>query len=266
MRQNEDTLHVQIAGFTIKIQFSKTELGYLKKRLQAEIIHWASSFILQNAPKKIDYTIEFVDGTQTDFLLRQNQGEHYLLFDKRKERKKVATFYHLSIFQFQLLLRNVLQNLLKTNNGFMLHASASEIRGEANLFLGPSEAGKTTTINLLREYFQPLTDDTAVIKKERGRFYFYQTPLVEREWDIKKSIQKYPIGRIFFLKKAKFFKLKRITNQVDIITSLTKQLWIAKKDAGVYLKKLLSFIINQGEFYFLYFAKSNKSLKELLER
>ncbi|MEO0185730.1 MAG: hypothetical protein ABIL20_08045, partial [candidate division WOR-3 bacterium] len=61
--------------------------------------------------------------------------------------------------------------------------------------------GKSTAMTLLSKKFLPVASDTVIIKKEKKEFYVYQTPFLEKDDWVKKDKKKYPLGKIFFLKK-----------------------------------------------------------------
>jgi len=42
----------------------------------------------------------------------------------------------------------------------------------------------------LSKKYKALADDSGIVKKERGKYYFYQTPFLEKK-SIKKNSQKY---------------------------------------------------------------------------
>lgn len=57
----------------------------------------------------------------------------------------------------------------------ILHSTGLDIKGAGYLFVGHSDAGKTTLSQLLRPHGQLLCDDRNIIRKENGRFQLYGT-------------------------------------------------------------------------------------------
>jgi hypothetical protein len=57
---------------------------------------------------------------------------------------------------------------------------------------------------------------------------FNQTPFLEKDSWVKKDKIKYPLGKIFFLKKANFFKIEKIEDKKEILNLILKQFWTNK--------------------------------------
>ncbi len=101
----------------------------------------------------------------------------------------------------------ILVNFLSHREGIMLHGAALKYKGEGLVFLGPTEAGKSTMIRLWKEEREAegLSDETIIVRKEKGIFFVYGTPRGGSERV--HSPEKAPIKEIFFIEHGK-------TNQV----------------------------------------------------
>lgn len=109
------------------------------------------------------------------------------------------------------IIRTLLQfNLIKYKIIF-LHSSSFIKDDNINIFLGKSEAGKSTIIKNApkKDIFG---DDITIIRKEKNIFFAYQSPFEkDRISDVK--IGKMPIIGMFHLKKGKSFKVAPIDNK-----------------------------------------------------
>lgn len=257
-------IFLNIAGFTVKITFKKdAQVGdsmfIFKEKLKNEILIYHNGYIDQEF-KKADFYIDFVYKLKYEVGLhgKKIKKGYYLLFDEKSNNRLVSS-YMISMHQFQLILQHVLYKLL-LNSGFILHSSAVNINGKTELFLGESGAGKSTVIGFLSRHYLPLADDLMIIKKGKESFYSYQTPFVEKGWWTKKSAFSYPIGRVFFLQKADFFRIKRIEDKEYILKRLPKQVFVEGKDLKKQMKLIFEFISEFNEFYLLYFAKDEEKM------
>ena len=169
-----------------------------------------------------------------------------------------------NIFQFQYILRTVLQILLINHHGFFLHASANNINGKANLFLGKNRAGKSTISQLIRSKYSVLADDMVIVKKENNIFKLYQSPYMEKNQNFKRGSGYYIIDRIFFLKKASFCKLEKIENKKLILLKVLSQLYTDKESKIKQVGYIFDLISRVNKFYILYFTKDGEKLKNLL--
>ena len=202
------TIYLNIAGFNLQINLRPTEWEFAKKLKEKEIKNYWQGFIVNN-PKKIDYKINFIEKSYLEVFYKKKEKKQYMGFFEEKNNKEINTFYQISIFQFQVILRHITNKLL-TGNGFILHGSASNINGRAFLFTGSNGAGKSTIMKLLKNKFSPLADDTVIIKKENSKYFLYQTPLIEKEWWVEKRSRGLLLRKIYFIKKEKFFEEKII--------------------------------------------------------
>lgn len=268
MSLKKNIIYIKIAGFIFKISFLPETQNFESLDLWNNIIQNYKGFLVKN-PKKVDYFIEilYTPLNQT-FLTRTRKSknkftQHDLLFFEDSP-STLRTVYHISFLQFNFLVLRSLQKLLSLNNGFIIHCSAVNILGKVQFFIGESGAGKSTAMTLLSSKFQPLADDSAVIRYKNGSFYCYQLPFIEKNNWIKKECKKYKIGRIFFLRKSSYFKLKKVDSKEYIFELLIKQLWSLKHDIKLQIRIFTKFIILTNQFYNLYFAKDGKGLIDTL--
>ncbi len=260
----KDIIILNIAGFYLQINFFPTESAFARDKIEMDIRKDYAGFITKEKPKKIDFQIGFVDKRQLFLIYKKKEKKYYLSFYEIKNKTHFVTFYQISLIQFQIIIRGVLVELLSKNQGFILHASASKISNQACLFTGQPGAGKSTAMMLLDRKYPSLADDTVIVRKEGKIYYFYQTPFIEKEAWVKKNYKKFPVARIFFLKKARLFKTEKTNNREYVLGRLIRQLWTEEKQSKRQLSYLMSFVNGFDGFYFLYFAKDSQKLINLL--
>lgn len=246
------SLFIKIAGFVIRFQFKEINQEGVKDFFLDVLERYLGGFSVEPNPK-IDYTIEVVQKLNFEFFFQSKHRKNYLLLSRDISSKKILTFYYVSYQQLQLILRTICQKLLTKNKGIILHASASLVNGEARVFLGKSGAGKSTTVKLLSKVFQPLADDIVILKKEGREFYFYQTPFIENNFISGKSLKRYPLGGVYFIKKSSDYSIDKIKDKNKLVKHLLSQLFTENYDQLAQTKYLLSFINNFDNFNYLRF-------------
>lgn len=261
-------IYLKIAGFVICLRFRKTNnLVFYKKRLENDIKHYFHKFIVPKLSSRPDYTIIVKDITQMNFYsyMNNNNLEHYVNYFHVKEKNIVETYYHISFLQLQRLLLFVLQDLLKENNGFILHSSSVDDGGQALLFLGKQGAGKSTAAKLLSKVFPTLMDDFAIVKQENNKFYCYQIALIDKALSSVKGPEKYPIKLVYFLKKSKNFKTRKITDKEYILKRIIDQFWTLKSDVKKQTSAVINFVNSFDNFNFLFFDKNEKTFIDFMK-
>jgi hypothetical protein len=258
MKNSSNVLYLQIAGFVIKIIFKRVKdfpiiienefKNFIKKNFSGFLINEGrADFIIQIDPYK-------------HFSALQKKIGEFLFFIKKRTRRKIITFSHISQHQFRLILSLILNELLK-NKGFILHASAVAFQNKAYIFMGQPGAGKSTIMKLLSKKFNPIADDSIIIKKENGSYFAYQTPFMEKEYWIRREKEKYEIGGMFFLKKSRRIKIEKIKTGF-LARKLLNQLRLSQKNLILDTKLLLSFLLkNKNNIYYLFFPKNREILK-----
>lgn len=168
------------------------------------------------------------------------------------------------MIQFIQILNKIIEDFhIKT--GFFLHASASCIHNAASLFLGKSGAGKSTITSLISKKYNTLADDRVLIIKEKGLFYLYQVPFIEKNQIIKKNNKRYKIGNIYILRQSLNFSLQRIIDKQLMLASALQQLLVSQQNQKLKIKLLMEFVANHSLFYTLSFALDRKKIFSLIE-
>lgn len=253
-----DTVFLSIAGFTIALRLHETEWPFFtERRFRDNVLYQFFGFIEKKSPKKVDYTIELLHAKNLEVLIQRHKKREYIHFYEEKNAHTFVSYYHVSGMQLQLIVRKILQKLLAKTNGMILHASASLVNNRAYIFFGKSGAGKTTISQLLTSHYVPLADDSIIITKERGGYYFYQTPFPEQGFWIEKKSDRYPLGKIFFLEKAPFHKIEKLENKDAITNDFLKQFLTEEEDVKKQMPYVLALIAKFNHFYQLHFSLQN---------
>lgn len=256
--------YLHIAGFIIEIRFGKTEPPYFKEAmLKEQLEFYYTGFVLKKKPKQIDYRIEIVYRKHFAVTIDEKKRLYYFLVYKEKKNRFLEAYYNISIEQFQTVLRRALQELLAHGHGMILHASASLVKGKAFIFSGESGAGKSTMMSLLSEKFPALADDTIIIMREGKKFIVYQTPFREKNFLIKIS-KKYPLGKIFFLKKAERVSLEEITKKEKALSLFLKQFFSNRHEVASQMKDVME-LVNENRFYILSSNAKSSDVIQLVE-
>ncbi|HNR69665.1 MAG TPA: hypothetical protein PKN24_16580, partial [bacterium] len=122
---------------------------------------------------------------------------HIKIFNERDDLFRDGDIPMLSFHQTDQLF---ITRVLAKRNGIMFHASGVRMDGEGLLFLGHSEAGKSTMIKLLEGKAEILCDDRIIVRQEQKGFRIHGTwhhgeiPTV--------SPHSAPLKAIFLLEKA----------------------------------------------------------------
>jgi hypothetical protein len=263
-KKNSDPIeivYISVAGYTIKMCFQKKKSFYFIKQ---EIIQLLKHFILSTSPKKIDFTIEFIEKQNFIFIERKHESLTAIYLYEEARGNRIITYNYISATQLFIIIRRVIEKLIK-NKGIFLHASSCFINNEVFLFLAKSGGGKTTVSNLIAKQDQKLTDDVAIITQEGGKFFVYQTYFVE-ESPFFRSIKKFPLGKIFFIKKSNIYKIIKMKRDNRTLDKMTEQIYTELEE---YKKEKIAFILNIfsqfDNFYTLKFGKDRKKLEELFK-
>ncbi|MCL4384700.1 MAG: hypothetical protein M1326_00090 [Cyanobacteria bacterium] len=254
----------QIAGFNIKIIYNNTSDIVAQRIIKSDISLFLRNFIIKTNNKKFDFVIEFIHNDVTKTIYKPKQQEVYALL-YIIESNSIKTFYHLSIQQFEVILRGILFKLLSRSKGFYLHGSAIEINGKAHVFLGNSGAGKSTIVRLLRKSFYAFADDQLIIRKINNDYYCYSSPYRQKQSWINNNPKRYMLKAMYFLNKSNKYKTIKIINKEGIVKLFFDQIYsefaIDKKQS----RKILKFLSQFDNYYQMFFGKDYKKISEIIK-
>jgi hypothetical protein len=191
---------------------------------------------------------------------------HTVHFFKNQSETALTTYYHIGIYQFQVIMRMVSTLLLSKKNGFMFHSSASLIDGKVHVFLAKSGGGKSTIMKLLHPTFSAYADDTLIVMKEGKSYLAYQTPFIEKEAFIQKQSKGYPIRKIYFLQKKPFTSIKEMKNKKILAKKLYQSIWFDLESRQKNLSCVGEFLDHFHDYSVLNFTKGKNEIAEFLSK
>ncbi len=257
-------IYLKITEIVIKFVFHLSENAEMYE-VEDDIRQNYNIYFLKNKPQHTDFTVIFIWSREIAFLTQKKRKRIFIYFYEKRNNIFRTTLY-ISFNQFQLILREILQDYYFHKGGIILHSSACEIGGKIYLFTGDSGAGKSTVRKLLESRFRSLSDDFSIIKKEGNSYYYYQTPIAEKEGRTERSLRKWRIGKIFFLNKSSICRYKRINKKDQIFRLLLPQILVSSKGfSKIQMRFISDFVSLFDGFYDLYFTKDQKKIVKLFE-
>lgn len=260
-----NNLYLDVAGFNIEMVFHPIDNIHLRESFIEDIKRDYSGFIVKSIRGKVDFTIDFMEAVDVHMIYREKQKTYYYETIRYKKNNHLETFYRVGAAQFTFIFKQILLRILGQKNAFMLHTSAAKIGRYVYLFMAHSGGGKSTTMKFLGHKYQSLADDSVIIKKEGGKYYLYQTPMVEKEWWIKKSSQRYEIGALYFIQKAKTLEEKEFASKKDMMPYLMDQILVTDLEAKAPVKLIMKFAKEFNRFRLLYLPKDRDILLKFFD-
>lgn len=115
----------------------------------------------------------------------------------------------------------VLARVLAERQGCYVHAAGMIINGRGLLFVGHSEAGKSTVVTLLRQYGEILCDDRIIIRRVRRRPHGFEMHGTWSHGDVADvSPAGAPLAAILLLEQAPHNLLVPVENRREIVRRL----------------------------------------------
>jgi len=264
--------YLNIAGYYIEINIQNIKQKIVQKKITQSIFSYYKGFFLRtNIPNKADFKIVFIYDEKPSIIMNKTTKLKYIFYYKIRNKTAYCS-YRISMLQLELVLHNILHNLLKTS-GIILHSSSVCIKNKAYLFTGRPGIGKSTIMKILSSKYQPIADDSIIIKKENNYYYCYQTPFIESNSFFNKNKEKFEIGKIFFPRKStenRIIQQKNNTYNLDRIITQTfifyKKIGLNKENVVNKINFISEFVrIFKNEFYILYFSKQKRKLLQFFE-
>ncbi len=242
-------LYIMFAGYVIQLDLTRSEYEQEKKLFLDNLYNVYGGCIVKTTNSKVHFKIVVVHKGFTH--TKKDNTDTFVQYYHVVSKNCIETYYSISIFQLSLLLHYVLFHILR--DGFFLHASSFIYNANAYIFIGPSGAGKTTTITISRKQATPFADDTLIVQKTGRRFLCYQAPFIDKQSYITKTKKGFPIQGIYILKKSKVVKVHTITRETMLMhllealfaNSETKK--TTSKSLGDFVRKEINCVF--GVFY-----------------
>lgn len=258
------SFYLTSARFIVEICFHPTENPEYRNLFMDNIALHFSKQKIRKPSRKPDGRIDIFFETNIDTIKNDQNKRTYTYFYKSTSPTHLSTHYGISLFHFQLVLRDLLQSLLESNGGFFIHASTALINEKAYIFMGASGAGKSTIISLI-DNCKKLADDVGIVRPNgKGAYLFYQTLFKEKFNDSTILTSGAKIGGVFFLKKSRKTYILPIKNSLLILSLLKSQLWPNKIGATA-LKNLKNYVVDKKYFSYLYFEKKRGAISKVID-
>jgi ABC-type cobalamin/Fe3+-siderophores transport system ATPase subunit len=146
-----------------------------------------------------------------------------------------------------------------------LHSAAAVVKGQGLVFVGHSEAGKSTTMEMLkaRHMGEILCDDRNVIRRWPTGWRVHGTWSHGTIDNVSGSSA--PLKAIIFLIKAPHNEIRPLSNRKEIWRRLLATLVRPLVTAEWWQKELavLDILVKEAEFFEMHFDKSGKILAEI---
>jgi hypothetical protein len=164
----------------------------------------------------------------------------------------------------QIIFTRVLADI----QGCILHCAGMILDGHGFAFAGHSEAGKSTTVEMLRPHGEILCDDRNILRRYPDGWRIYGTWSHGDVPDV--SPNSAPLRAILLLEQAPFNRLTRITDRREIVRRLPFLIVKPLVDAGWWEKTLdlVGHIAREVPVYRLQFDRSGEVwevLRELID-
>ena len=181
--------------------------GIPKIREWGEEVYHRAPWMIYETPSHYIYRM-FVDGNNKSPLVaifnKDHSEGHIYKGETYVKIFKKGNLTSLLCFPTDQIL---FARLLTDKCGIILHGSGLILKGKGYLFVGHSDAGKTTVVKLFKHQARILNDDRMIVRKEDGSFYLYGTP-----WHGEVSLvapDRVPLKAILFLNQAEENRIER---------------------------------------------------------
>lgn len=144
-----------------------------------------------------------------------NDHSHARIYNDREDTFQKGGLHSLTLFPTDQIL---LSRVLAEREACFLHSAGMILKGKGLLFVGHSEAGKSTTVKMMMDRAEILCDDRNIVRRwpegfrVHGSWSHGEVPLV--------SAACAPLYAIFFLKKSDQNRITPIANRLEIIRRL----------------------------------------------
>jgi hypothetical protein len=236
-------------------ELKKQDLGTeVYRRAPWAIYRKGSSWVyLGISPREDDETLHRVavfDEDHTHARIYSPSDEHFT-------QGKLAS---LTMFPTDQIL---LARILADRQGCFLHSSGVILDGKGFLFVGHSDAGKSTTVKMLKGQAEILCDDRNIVRKKDDGFQLYGTWSHGEVPDV--SAASAPLRAILFLKQAPENRIEPVADNKESLQILLACL-IKPYVSTDWWEKTLTFIesLVQGvPCYNMYFDKSGEIVESI---
>lgn len=181
-----------------------------------------------------------------------SQAEIYL---DRPELFSITSHHSLTLFPSDQIL---LSRIFAEREGLSIHSAGMIINGAGLLFAGQSEAGKSTTVSLLKDEGEILCDENIIVRRWEEGFRIYGTwshgdiPVV--------SNNEAPLKALLFLEKSDVNSIKLIKDKKEVTGRLLPRIMRPLITADWWEKSLATVekLVSEVPSYIMRFDKTGK--------
>jgi MoaA/NifB/PqqE/SkfB family radical SAM enzyme len=176
------------------------------------------------------------------------------------EHIRISGWHSLSLFPTDQIW---LAPLLADRNAVLLHSAAVILNGQGLLFVGHSDAGKSTTVTLLKERAEILCDDRNIVRRWKDGWQVHGTWSHGDVADV--SPASTPLGAILFLQQDSRNAIVSLTDRKEIWRLLLATLIKPMVTAEWWRKEMdvLEQIVNEAPCYTMHFDRGGGIVDEL---
>jgi len=185
---------------------------------------------------------------------------HARIYSPDDEHFQKGNLASLTMFPTDQIL---LARILADRQGCFLHSSGVILDGKGFLFVGHSDAGKSTTVTMLKDQAEILCDDRNIVRKKDDGFQLYGTWSHGDVPDVSSSSA--PLHAILFLKQAPENSIVPVKDNKESLQVLLACL-IKPYVSTDWWEKTLTFIeslVKGVPCYNMYFDKSGKIIDSI---
>jgi hypothetical protein len=158
------------------------------------------------------------------------------IYNKQEDIFRKGNLHSLTLFPTDQIL---LAQVLAQREGCYLHSSGIVLKDKGLLFVGHSDAGKTTIATMLKDKAEVLCDDRIIVRKIAESFKIYGTWSHGDLTDVSQSSA--PLSGILFLEQASDNRIIIINNRKEKIKKLLACL-IRPLESADWWNKMLSLV------------------------
>ena len=224
------------------------------KRLWSKISHRLYPLTLRSR-QKTKRVESIKDGNIHQLAVFNHDYSNIRIYNKTEKFFRRGNLHSLTLFPTDQIL---LARVLAKRGGCYIHASGVALDGKGFLFVGHSDAGKSTMVMMLQDKAKVLCDDRIIIRRWPKGFKIHGTWSHGDVPDV--SADAAPLKAIFFLKQDRENRLIPLDRKQEIIGMLLACLIkpLSTADWWERMLALVDQIVHEVPCYFLHFTKDGE--------
>lgn len=218
------TLYISTCGFNFQIKFLNSFKSRTRDIYVNTFISKYANFLLKTEPSPLDCIISFKEPPkESSYFLKIGRQKLTSIYETSLPNNAYI-YYHISDYQIDLIIVDVIKRLLIEKKDFILHASTILINDRAFLFTGRSGIGKTTMATFLKPMYKCIGDDLICIRKKATKYIAYSLPLRTKVRKLNLTAKGYEIKSIFSLKQTRKCTIIKENNKSQILSKFLSQI------------------------------------------